>query len=91
MYRIIITDFINMLKKPLVFVLMIIGLIAGSFSFVIYYALSTHYTHMLNTIYFQDRCISFLPVDGNREVNNIIFQMLTDESLPEVEIASAHI
>lgn len=88
MYRIIITDFINMLKKPLVFVLMIIGLIAGSFSFVIYYALSTHYTHMLNTIYFQDRCISFLPVDGNREVNNIIFQMLTDESLPEVEIAS---
>ena len=89
MYRLIILDIKAMLKKPLLFLVMFIGLAAGAFALIVYYVFGSNSQYLSENWGGQDRVIefsagySFKPSDYQN-----LFELLTDGSLPKIDYAS---
>ena len=78
----------SFVKKKYIFLLLLIGMIVGAFSLIVYYVAGTEDLQQFDTMFLQDRTIEFKsnssPMDGD-----ILLNLINCNEIPTVDYASA--
>ena len=89
MIRIILNDIKSMLKRPMVFVLLFIGLIVGSFAVVVYYVSSSTQLKVNQSVYGVDTVVEAPSVVGTGDEIRSLITLVDSGELPEISYLSA--
>lgn len=88
MFKIIFTDIKSMLKRPLLFLVMFFGIIAGAFSLIVYYISASNSQYLNENWASQDKTIEFYNCSISAPHIYKLMELLSDGSLPEIYYAS---
>ncbi len=88
MFKLIISDIKSLIKRPLLFILMFLGIAAGAFSLLVYYSLGSNSLYLGKNWANQNRVIEFSDEVYTAGDHQAILSLIQDGSLPEINYAS---
>ena len=89
MVRIILKDIKSMLGRPLVFILLFIGLAVGSFAVVVYYVSSSTQLKVHQSVYGVDTVVEAPAFVGTSDEIQALIALADSGELPEISYLSA--
>ena len=81
-------DLASMLRNRLVFLILFIGLAAGSFAMCVYYAYSSQFLRTMDVAFNQHNSVQFYPNAADEQEKQAVLDLLSSGKLPEYTMAS---
>ena len=88
MLRIILADIKSMLKRPLLFIVMFLGIAAGTFALTVYWLSASNSQYLSKNWASQDKTVEIYNCSIRKQEINDLMTLLTDGSLPDIYYAS---